>query len=145
MHHLLPLLLAVLKPGNDGSTNCDVWCKSQAGGKQYSSCQSAYDTKAKNTISCTQFNGYFKTFPPQCYCQGLVWQGEWSGTVTTVKKGTTTTTKVANCTLLHRACVTCANQRVPGTQNTDLICSTCAAGWKLRNDGIYKTCGKQAL
>jgi hypothetical protein len=145
---LRPLLLppTVRKPGNDGSTSCAAWCTSQAGGTQYSSCQSAYDTKAKTAISCTQLLGYFKTYPPQCYCQGLVWQGVWNGTVTRkTPTTTTTTTKVSNCTLLHRACVTCAYQRIPGTKNTDFICSTCASGWRLRNDGIYKTCGEQGV
>jgi hypothetical protein len=64
---LLLLLLTALKPGNDGSTSCAIWCTSQAGGKQYSSCQSAYDTKAQKAISCTQLSGYFKNFPPKCY------------------------------------------------------------------------------
>ncbi|WIA33742.1 hypothetical protein OEZ86_006857 [Tetradesmus obliquus] len=127
---------AVLKPGNDGSTSCDAWCKSQAGGKQYSSCQSAYDTKAQQAISCTKLAGYFRDYPQQCYCSGLIWQGVWTGTTT--RK--TTTSKVNNCTLLHRACTTCAYQRLPGTRNTDFTCSTCASGWRLRQDGIYKTC-----
>lgn len=133
--------IPVLKPGNDGSTSCDAWCKSQAGGKQYSSCQSAYDTKAQQAISCTKLAGYFKSHPQQCYCSGLIWQGVWTGTTTTK----TTTSKVNNCTLLHSACTTCGYQRLPGTRNTDFICSTCASGWRLRQDGIYKTCGEHAL
>jgi hypothetical protein len=50
-----------------------------------------------------------------------------------------------DCTKVHKACSTCRNQRIPGTKQTELVCSTCAAGWRLRADGTGKKCGEFRL
>ncbi|WIA20328.1 hypothetical protein OEZ85_006160 [Tetradesmus obliquus] len=45
------------------------------------------------------------------------------------------------CKDVHRGCATCRSVRVPGSDNsTELQCSTCFAGWRLRRDGVGKTC-----
>ncbi|KAF8061892.1 Svep1 [Scenedesmus sp. PABB004] len=44
------------------------------------------------------------------------------------------------CTAVHRACRSCRAQRIPGTRRTEVLCSVCEAGWRLRRDGIGKTC-----
>jgi hypothetical protein len=50
--------------------------------------------------------------------------------------------KSPNCTRIDVHCATCRNQRVPGTRRSELVCATCESGYRLRRDGISKTCGK---
>ncbi|KAF8057859.1 Slbp [Scenedesmus sp. PABB004] len=45
-----------------------------------------------------------------------------------------------NCTRVHPACTACRNQRIPGTRRSELVCSTCAAGYRLRQDRTGKNC-----
>lgn len=47
-----------------------------------------------------------------------------------------------NCTRVHPACTACRNQRIPGTRRSELVCSTCAAGYRLRQDRTGKNCGE---
>jgi hypothetical protein len=46
------------------------------------------------------------------------------------------------CSKVHRACVSCRNQRVKGTKKTENVCTACSTGWRLRKDGVSKTCGE---
>lgn len=48
----------------------------------------------------------------------------------------------ANCTRVHPACSSCRNQRIAGTRRTEMVCSVCATGWRLRRDGKGKICGE---
>lgn len=48
--------------------------------------------------------------------------------------------RTLDCTKVHSACSTCRNQRVAGSRTSELVCSACNAGWRLRRDGISKTC-----
>lgn len=41
-------------------------------------------------------------------------------------------------------CSTCRYQRKPGSRTSELVCSTCKTGYRLRRDGISKTCGKHS-
>lgn len=52
--------------------------------------------------------------------------------------------KTPNCTRIHKACDTCRNQRIPGTRTSELVCSTCKNGYRLRRDGTSKICGEFA-
>ncbi|KAF8055660.1 Scube1 [Scenedesmus sp. PABB004] len=45
-----------------------------------------------------------------------------------------------DCTRVNAACTACRNQRIPGTRRSELVCSTCATGYRLRRDGASKTC-----
>lgn len=51
--------------------------------------------------------------------------------------------KALNCTKVNAHCSKCRNQRITGTRNSELVCTTCASGYKLRRDGISKTCGEK--
>jgi hypothetical protein len=50
--------------------------------------------------------------------------------------------KSSNCTRIDAHCAQCRNQRIPGTRRSELLCSTCESGYRLRRDGMSKTCGK---
>lgn len=47
-----------------------------------------------------------------------------------------------DCTRVHRACGSCRNQRIKGSTKTETVCSACVGGWRLRKDGLSKTCGE---
>ncbi|KAF8059701.1 hypothetical protein HT031_005109 [Scenedesmus sp. PABB004] len=46
---------------------------------------------------------------------------------------------LSNCTTIAN-CATCRNQRVAGTKRSEVVCVSCAVGYRLRRDGILKTC-----
>jgi hypothetical protein len=46
-----------------------------------------------------------------------------------------------NCTKVHPHCAACRNQRGTGT-GSELVCSSCESGYRLRRDGTSKTCGE---
>jgi hypothetical protein len=50
--------------------------------------------------------------------------------------------KSPNCTRIDTHCSQCRNQRIPGTRRSELVCSSCESGYRLRRDGISKTCGE---
>jgi hypothetical protein len=50
--------------------------------------------------------------------------------------------KSPNCTRIDAHCSQCRNQRIPGTRRSELVCSSCESGYRLRRDGISKTCGE---
>jgi hypothetical protein len=50
--------------------------------------------------------------------------------------------KTPNCTKVDAHCSLCRNQRIPGERRSELVCQQCEAGYRLRRDGISKTCGK---
>jgi hypothetical protein len=51
--------------------------------------------------------------------------------------------KTPNCTKVDTHCSLCRNQRIPGERRSELVCTQCEAGYRLRRDGLSKTCGKQ--
>jgi hypothetical protein len=50
--------------------------------------------------------------------------------------------KSPNCSRIDAHCSQCRNQRIPGTRRSELVCSSCESGYRLRRDGISKTCGE---
>jgi hypothetical protein len=50
--------------------------------------------------------------------------------------------KSPNCTRIDAHCSQCRNQRIPGTRRSELVCYSCESGYRLRRDGISKTCGE---
>lgn len=50
--------------------------------------------------------------------------------------------KSPNCTRIDAHCSQCRNQRIPGTRRSELVCSSCESGYRLRRDGVSKTCGE---
>jgi hypothetical protein len=50
--------------------------------------------------------------------------------------------KSPNCSRIDTHCSQCRNQRIPGTRRSELVCSSCESGYRLRRDGISKTCGE---
>jgi hypothetical protein len=50
-------------------------------------------------------------------------------------------TRPLNCTRIDPHCILCRNQRTAGIQS-ELVCSTCETGYRLRRDGLSKTCGE---
>jgi hypothetical protein len=47
-----------------------------------------------------------------------------------------------NCKSIDRHCTICQHQRNPGTGISELLCFECETGYRLRRDGISKTCGE---
>ncbi|KAF8059695.1 SVEP1 [Scenedesmus sp. PABB004] len=45
-----------------------------------------------------------------------------------------------NCAAITLGCSTCATRRLPGSRRTEVQCTNCRAGFKLRRDGLGKTC-----
>jgi hypothetical protein len=50
--------------------------------------------------------------------------------------------KTPNCTKVDAHCSLCRNQRIPGERRSELVCQQCEAGYRLRRDGLSKTCGR---
>lgn len=48
--------------------------------------------------------------------------------------------KPLDCKKVHKACRSCRTTRIPGTKRSELVCSVCEPGWRLRRDGKSKTC-----
>ncbi|WIA12314.1 hypothetical protein OEZ85_012370 [Tetradesmus obliquus] len=48
--------------------------------------------------------------------------------------------KSPNCTRINPFCSQCRNQRIPGTRRSELVCSVCQPGYKLRRDGTSRIC-----
>jgi hypothetical protein len=51
----------------------------------------------------------------------------------------------SNCTSVDRHCTLCWNQRVAGTRMSELLCFECESWYRLRRDGISKTCGEDSV
>eukprot|EP00882_Tetradesmus_deserticola_P015681 GHRQ01016708.1.p1 GENE.GHRQ01016708.1~~GHRQ01016708.1.p1 ORF type:complete len:240 (+),score=28.06 GHRQ01016708.1:670-1389(+) len=49
-------------------------------------------------------------------------------------------TRALNCSKINPHCAVCRNQRNHGTRASVLVCSSCDTGYKLRRDGLSKTC-----
>lgn len=50
--------------------------------------------------------------------------------------------RALDCTKVSAGCDTCRNQRKPGSRVSELVCSTCKPGFRLRRDGTSKNCGE---
>lgn len=47
-----------------------------------------------------------------------------------------------DCRTAVTDCVSCRNQRIPGTRTSQVVCSTCDTNYRVKRDGKGRTCGE---